>query len=92
MIGGRRSRCKRLGAAVLLDHAEGSSVLFGQRGIALADPLLDVEGKNLTQLRMDGQFEPKSIQILYQHVYPVGTLSLVQPLLTALLTALINLS
>ena len=46
------------------------------------------EGESLAPLRMDGRLEPKSIQILDQPVYHVGTLSLDQPLLTALLTAL----
>jgi hypothetical protein len=50
------------------------------------------EGESLALLGMDGLLELKSIQILHQPVYHVGTLSLDQPLLTALLTALNNRS
>jgi hypothetical protein len=43
-------RRKGLGAAALRVHAKGSSVLFGQHGFSLADPLLDVEGERATPL------------------------------------------
>ena len=84
---GCERRRKGLGAAALRDHAEGSSVLFGQCDIDLADPLLDVEGKSLTPLRVDERFEPKSIQILHAPPYHAGASSLDPPLLTAFLTA-----
>jgi hypothetical protein len=38
---------KGLGAAALRGHAEGASILLGQRGLHVAEPLLDVSSKGV---------------------------------------------
>ena len=93
---GQRSLAGRRIVGGYLRKAQGSrrgcssdscQELFGPVWLAWpsrAYPLLDVEGKSVTPLWMEARFEPKSMQILHQLVYHGGTLSLDQPLLTAL--------